>query len=641
MPPAPPLSTALPLPTARTSRLSRRTLRIVAVLLAAAILLVDVLTPFEGAVAVLYVVVVLIAARTGRRRDIIVAAGAGLGFTLAAYLATHGLEPVGSPSLRAAVSLAAIAIAAALSLENCAATEQLAATAGLVDISHDMIFMRDPGGAITFWNRAAEDVYGWSAAEALGRQADALLATRYPRPRAEIDAALAAAGRWEGKLVHRTRAGAEIVVESRWALHADRFGQPVGVLETNTDVTAREAAHAALVRSERRYRRMFEGSRVGVVEEDWTAVRAVLGDLRDAAGLAAAIAADPGLVGRARRAARIVGANPAFRAMLGHRETGALTVDDVLGDDDTSFIGVLAAFVGGARSLEGDAEVARADGTRMPVMFGIHFPEDGAGDAGVFVFVVDLSERRAAQDALLAAQAELAHAARVASLGEISASIAHEVNQPLMAVVTNGEAALRWLRRPEPDLGEVEAGLSRIVAEGRRASGIVAGVRGFARKAAPAREALAPDALVEEALRLIAREIARARVRLSVSAEPGLPRVTVDRVAIQQVLVNLALNAVQALAGVEGPRRIRVAAARDGAGVVVTVADNGPGLAGVDPDRLFAPFFTTKPTGLGLGLAIARSTAEAHGGRLSAGVSPEGGALFRLALPAAPEEGAA
>ena len=142
------------------------------------------------------------------------------------YLATHGLEPVGSPSLRAAVSLAAIAIAAALSLENCAATEQLAATAGLVDISHDMIFMRDPGGAITFWNRAAEDVYGWSAAEALGRQADALLATRYPRPRAEIDAALAAAGRWEGKLVHRTRAGAEIVVESRWALHADRFGTP-------------------------------------------------------------------------------------------------------------------------------------------------------------------------------------------------------------------------------------------------------------------------------------------------------------------------------------------------------------------------------------------------------------------------------
>ena len=628
-------------PPLRPSRLSRRALRAVAVLLAVAILLVDVLTPLEGAVAVLYVVVVLIAAQTGRRGDILIAAGVSLGFTLLAYLASHGLAHVGSPSLRALVSLAAIAITAALSLANRAATEQLAATAGLVDISHDMIFMRDMAGAITFRNRAAEQVYGWTQAEAVGQSADALLATRYPQPRAAIDAALAATGRWEGRLVHRTRAGADIVVDSRWALHADRFGQPVGVLETNTDVSAREAAHAALVQSERRYRRMFEGSRVGVVEEDWTPVRAVLGEVRDAAGLAAAIAADPGLVGRARRAARIVGVNPAFRAMLGVADTGALTVDDVLGDDDTSFVGVLAAFVGGARSLEGDAEVTRADGTRLPVMFGIHFPGDGEGDAGVFVFVVDLSDRKAAQDALLAAQAELAHAARVATLGEISASIAHEVNQPLMAVVTNGEAALRWLKRPQPDLAEVEAGLSRIVAEGRRASRIVAGIRGFARKAPPARETLEPAELVDEALRLVARETARAGVHVAVAADPALPAITVDRVAIQQVLVNLLLNAVQALAATDGPRRIRVAAERTGDGVVLSVADTGPGLAGTDADRLFQPFYTTRPTGLGLGLAIARSTAEAHGGRLTAGAAPGGGALFRLTLPVPAREDAA
>ena len=147
-------------PTHRPSRLSRRALRAVAALLAVAILLVDVLTPLEGAVAVLYVVVVLIAARTGRRSDILVAAGVGLGFTVAAYLASHGTAPVGSPSLRALVSLAAIAITAALALANRAATERLAAVAGLVDISHDMIFMRDSTGAITFWNRAAEQVYG-------------------------------------------------------------------------------------------------------------------------------------------------------------------------------------------------------------------------------------------------------------------------------------------------------------------------------------------------------------------------------------------------------------------------------------------------------------------------------------------------
>lgn len=428
-------------------------------------------------------------------------------------------------------------------------------------------------------------------------------------------------------------------MESRWEkLHADRFGQPVGVLETNTDVTAREAAHAALVRSERRYRRMFEGSRVGVVEEDWTAVRAVLGDLRDAAGLAEAIAADPGLVARARRAARIVGVNPAFRAMLG-LETGALTVDDLFGDD-TSFVGVLAAFVGGARSLEGDVEVARADGTRMPVMFGIHF-EDGAGDAGS-------SSRRRPLGAAGGAGRAAGRADRCSPMRRgwrpwaRSRPRSPMRNQPLMAVVTNGEAALRWLRRPEPDLGEVEAGLSVIVAEGRRASGIVAGIRGFARaRAAPAREALALD---EPGGGGVAPRRPRDRPRpgpwVAVSAEPGLPRVTVDRVFDP---AGAGQPRAQRRAGARrgrGPRRIRVAAARDGAGVVVTVADNGPGLGGVDPDRLFAPFFTTKPTGpawASPSRAAPRRPRRAAG---APGPRPRGRAL-PPALPAAPEEGAA
>jgi C4-dicarboxylate-specific signal transduction histidine kinase len=267
-------------------------------------------------------------------------------------------------------------------------------------------------------------------------------------------------------------------------------------------------------------------------------------------------------------------------------------------------------------------------------MFGINFPAPDDAGAEVFVFVVDLTERRQAQDALLLARTELAHAARVATLGEISASIAHEVNQPLMAVVTNGEAALRWLRRPEPDLGEVEAGLTRIVSEGRRAGEIVTRIRGFLRKAPLAREPLGVADLVEEAHRLVSHELARAGVRVDRTIAPGLPVVVGDRIALQQVLVNLMLNAAQAMGAVEGSRRLAIRAAAVGEGVEITVADTGPGLSDIELERLFAPFFTTKAEGMGMGLAIARSTAEAHGGRLIAESTPGAGATFRLSLPA-------
>jgi PAS domain S-box-containing protein len=493
---------------------------------------------------------------------------------------------------------------------------------------------------ITFWNRAAEEAYGWSAEEAIGQNADALLSTRYPVPRAEVRMTMAEVGRWEGVLHHRTRAGAWIVVESRWALRNDRSGQVIGMLETDTDVTARHAAHAALVQSERRYRRMFEGSRVGVVEEDWSAIRADFDRLaiRDEAGLRGALAADPGLLTRSRRNARIVRVNPAFAGMIGLAETGRVSVDDVLVGDDESFVPVLAAFVRGERFLEGETEIARCDGGRVPVMFGINFPAPGEPDGDVFVFVVDLTERRQAQDALLLAQAELAHAARVSTLGELSASIAHEVNQPLMAVVTNGEAALRWLRRPEPDLGEVEAGLTRIVAEGRRASETVARIRGFLRKGARSHEPLAVADLVEEALRLVAHELGHAGVRVRRRIAPGLPPVPGDRIALQQVLVNLILNAAQAMGATEGPRRLTITAARAAEDVEIGLADTGPGLSEAALDRLFAPFFTTKPEGMGMGLAISRSTAEAHGGRLTGESAPGGGATFRLVLPSAAAE---
>jgi C4-dicarboxylate-specific signal transduction histidine kinase len=253
----------------------------------------------------------------------------------------------------------------------------------------------------------------------------------------------------------------------------------------------------------------------------------------------------------------------------------------------------------------------------------------------VLAFVVDITERKQAHDALFLAQTELAHAARVATLGELTASIAHEVNQPLMAVVTSGEASLRWLRRDPPDLGEAESAIDRIVAEGRRASEIVKRVRAFLKKAPEQTSDLDVAAIVAEAVELVQRGLARDRIDLTVELDPDLPMVAGDRIQLQQVLVNLMVNAGQAMADAEGPRTLIIATRRhDNEAVAISVADSGPGIDEAYIDRLFDPFFTTKAQGMGMGLAICRTTAEAHGGRLLVESERGQGATFTLILPA-------
>src|SRR3954454_10309857 len=288
------------------SATSRAGLRFCSAILAVAVFLVDVLTPLEGAVAVLYIVAILLAAKTNRRDDTIVAAAGCIALTVTAYLVSHDLRTIGSPALRVLVSLAAIGITTLLALQNHAATKSLAAQARLLNLSHDMIFVRDRGGVITFWNKTAEQAYGWSADEALGQLADKLLQTRYPDRRETIETGLLDTGRWEGRVQQRTKDGAALTVDARWALQHDRLGKPVGVLETHTDVTDRVAAHSALVQSEERYRRMFDASRIGVVEEDWSEVRIALRSLDTAAaGLRDHLAQHPDFVRNARRLAKI------------------------------------------------------------------------------------------------------------------------------------------------------------------------------------------------------------------------------------------------------------------------------------------------------------------------------------------------
>jgi PAS domain S-box-containing protein len=612
-------------------------------MLAVAIFLIDTLTPLESAVAVLYVVVILMAARVFQDRGVVLTAIGCIVLTAVAYVVSHGLAHAGSPLLRAIVSVAAIAITTVLALRNRRATARLSEQADLLDLTHDSIFVRNAGDVITFWNRGAEQLYGWTRDEALGQVSSELLRTEFPVDPSTIRAQLLATGRWEGELVQRRKSGAQVVVESRWALQLDERDQQVGTLETNTDITDRKHAHAALVQSERRYRAIFETTPVALLQQDWSGLKAALDELRavHGNGLAAYLVAHPELIRHARSLVTIVDANDMAIRLFGADRGDLLgaTVDDLLEVGEPTFHGALLAIARGETLYEGETEVRTRTGEVVPILFGIAFPNEADGFDRVLAFAVDVTERNQAQEALLAAQAELAHASRVSTLGELTASIAHEVNQPLAAIVTNAEAALRWLRRDVPDLGEVSAAVTRVVADGKRAGAIVSRIRGFLSKAPPRPVPLDVTELIGDATLLVERELARHGVTLRTELTPDLPSVLGDRVQLQQVVVNLMVNGIQAMAGVTGrPRTLDVRACPDGEQVLVEVRDAGHGIAAENLDRLFQPFFTTRNEGMGMGLAICRSTVESHGGRLWASNNGGHGATFSFTLPYQPAE---
>jgi C4-dicarboxylate-specific signal transduction histidine kinase len=256
------------------------------------------------------------------------------------------------------------------------------------------------------------------------------------------------------------------------------------------------------------------------------------------------------------------------------------------------------------------------------------------GEDEIVGALIDVSEIREAQEALHAAQTALAHAARVATLGEMSASIAHEVNQPLAGIVTNGEAGLRWLDRKEPELGEVRGTMERMIRDAKRASQVVERLRALAKKAPAQTTPLDLNEVITESAALLQREIQNHRIALQLDLAHDPPPVLAGRVELQQVVINLMMNGMQAMESVtDRPRYLVVRSSRHNDALLVSVRDSG---IGIDPDnmgRLFNAFFTTKANGMGMGLSIGRSIVESYGGRIWASNNDGPGTTFQFALP--------
>ena len=268
-----------------------------------------------------------------------------------------------------------------------------------------------------------------------------------------------------------------------------------------------------------------------------------------------------------------------------------------------------------------------------------HPVSDGSGDLVQFVgSSTDITERKRAEERLRQAQADLARVNRVTTMGELTASVAHEVNQPIAAAVTNANTCLRWLTREQPDIEEARAAAMRIVKDGTRAAEIIKRIRLLFKKGTAERELVDVNEVIREMIVLLRGEAMRYSILVRTELDEDSPRVMADRVQLQQVLMNLMINGIDAMRDENGTRELTIKSqSTENGRVVVSVSDTGAGLPEQQADKVFEAFFTTKSHGTGMGLSISRSIVESHGGRLWAANNVPRGASFCFSLPAKTE----
>ncbi|NEU95239.1 AAA family ATPase [Bradyrhizobium sp. UFLA 03-164] len=488
---------------------------------------------------------------------------------------------------------------------NAAAERELRLT---LDTIPALTWRTGPDGSAEYLNKRWLDYTGMTLGQALGWQWATAI---HPDDLARLTEV------WRGMLASQKPGEVEARMRRfdgvyRWFLFRteilrDETGAVVGWYGTNTDIEDRKQAEGALKRNEAYAAEAQKLSRTGSVVWDVARENYYWSD----------------------EAYQIIGFDRTVEPSLD------LILQRVHPDDRTLVLNEVRRVVEGEQNFDYEHRLMMDDGQIKYVKVRARRVRHSPGNEEIVGALMDITAARKSQEALHTAQTALAHSSRVATLGEMSASIAHEVNQPLAAIVTTGQACLRFLKREPPELNEVRGAVEWMVKNSNRASEVIRRVRGLSSKSNDEKSALDVKGLIEETAALLRHEFDAQHVALVLELQPDAPQIFADRVQIQQVVINLVMNGIDAVKPVTDRQRLLVIRSHDEAGhVIVSVKDNGVGISVENEGRLFDAFYTTKPGGLGIGLSICRSIIADHGGRLSTANNGDGlGATFQFALP--------
>lgn len=407
---------------------------------------------------------------------------------------------------------------------------------------------------------------------------------------------------------------------------------------------AEQQSRLAVAQRQRQYQDVYDRAGISIWREDWSTVGQRILELRHAGvdDVPGWFAARPDEARALHASVLITDVNRTSVEIMGARDKSALTgsLARVLPGSAFTFGRWLAALTAGEDVYAAESRITRLDGTPLDCFVTAALPTDLDGFRDIVVSVIDIGSYKQDQARLAEAEAEIARAQRIATVGALTASIAHEVNSPLAAIASNAAACIRWLDRNEPEIAEAQDAARAVLVEAERARGVIDGTRRFLSRSPRRATKVQIASLIAEAVRMTEREAQLHAVGLCVQVEEDLPPVMVDTLQVQQILMNLMMNGIQAMDQASHPRALNISAERRDSHVLISVADSGRGLQAQELDQIFEPFYSSRDGGMGMGLAISRSCCEAQGGQLWVESVPEAGSTFYFTLPIAPPEAA-